>query len=302
MQPKQPTVYQIGAVPYAPDLGAMFDRWSRATGLGDAERPLLDRLDISPKEGWHGVVRFMSDNEPVWGAIVFEEKSRILTEAGEHFFEITPDALATGEINVIVSGPDGLMAANRGIAAAGQSLAKAVGRDYWQRYPEGELIILGGGSRAICLALAAARALPGDCPSRIVLAEYDGGALTHARTVLAGKEVEIIDLNNVGPAGLAHPIPRSIVVNAPRPNITNDDALIGPNFSFPKNGVVWDLDLAPETPFTRYAVEQESAAGFTRVSGRLHYDTALELIFSEIFRLSPGAIPESDLENEGDDA
>ncbi len=293
-QPTQPTIYQIGAVPHAPDLGPIFDRWSRATGLGDAERPILERLDISPKEGWHGVVRFMSDNEPVWGAIIFEQKTRILTEAGEHFFEITPDALATGEINVIVAGPDGLMAANRGIGAANQALARAVGRNYWQRHPDGELVILGGGSRAVCFALAAARLLPGDRPARIVLAEHDDVALAPVRTVLGDHGIELIDLSKAGPAGLPGPAPESIVINAPRPNIMADDPLIGASYSFPRNGVVWDLDLAPGTAFTRYAKEQQADADFSRPPGRLHYDTALELIFSEIFRLSPGAIPEYD--------
>ena len=131
--PPQPTVYQIGAVPHAPDVGRAFDLWAARTGLGENERPLLERLDIRPKQGWPAIIRLMDMRDAVWGAIVFEEKARVLAQGSELFTQVRPDAALLGEINTVIKVPDGLVAANSGPAAAELSLDLTLGSEILAR-------------------------------------------------------------------------------------------------------------------------------------------------------------------------
>jgi hypothetical protein len=290
LRPNRPTIYQIGAVPHAPDLTDTFDRWSRATGLGPGERPRLERLDTIPREGWWSVVRFMADNPAIWGAIVFEEKVSILTVAGELFADVTADALAVGEINAIVSTPDGLVAANCGLTAAHESVAKVTGPDYWQRNKTAELVVFGAGSRGINIALAVCHAAPDNRPAGIYIAESDLDGLERARTVLRETDIHILDLNERSAAGPARPAPGSVVVNAPIPALGKDASHVGAGFIFPSGGIVWDLDLAPQSAFSRRAHEQEADCGLRFAEGRIHYDTAINHILAEIFQINPETV------------
>ncbi|MCZ6604027.1 MAG: hypothetical protein O7A03_02650 [Alphaproteobacteria bacterium] len=295
--PSQPTVYQIGAVAHAPEMGPIFEAWARTTGLSAGERPCLERLDIRPKQGWPAVVGFMAASPAVWGAIVFEEKAQILAQGSGHFAEISADARLTGEINVIAAGANGLDAGNCGIAAARQSLAALLGTAYWQTHGAAELVVLGAGSRALALALAARELAPGDAPTRTAVVDPDMHGLERIRTALAatkspGQQVETV----LADPTLGH-IPElarlgagSVIVHAPRPGELTDGPPVGPGFVFPQGGIVWDLDLDPRSDFLRRAGDQARDRDLTLVSGGEHYRISLSLILAEIFRADPGAV------------
>lgn len=303
--PTRPTVYQIGAVPHAPDLRRMFDRWAddwaaRAkadgTAMGEEERPQLERLDIRPKEGWPAIVEFMAFHGAVWGAMVFEEKTRILATGAGHLAQIGADAVALGEVNAIVAGPDGLIGTNSGVVAAAHSLATQLGGDYWRDRPAAELVVLGTGSRAMSFAIAARRLADGSRPARILVVDADPSAIERARTVLGDSggtdDMGAVELLAVDPDGgpaptLARLAAGTVVVHAPRPALVAEPAAFGPGFRFPRDGIAWDLDLDPGSLFLRRASADLKDGNTTlgRVDGTAHYQVSLALILAEIFRV-----------------
>jgi len=287
----QPTVYQIGAVAHAPDLSSTFERRSQQTGLGPNERPLLQRLDVQPKHGWGAVISAMADNMAVWGAMVFEAKAAVLSQASDIFSAVGDDARITGEVNVLTAGRDGLVADNTGVAAATHSLARVVGADHWRQYPEARLVILGDGSRATAFALAAQRLLAGPTPAAISLVSRDLQAAERIATFCAAA-------GGVVPIDVAASAKRrlalgSVIVHAPRPatnaTVADDETPDIVDFiSRRSNGdrpgtILWDLDLNPFGRFGRQAHEAARQGIAQHIDGATHYQTSLDLILGKIF-------------------
>ena len=75
----------------------------------------------------------------------------------------------------------------------------------------------------------------------------------------------------------------SVLVHAPRPALDNKKAPIGPGFLFPREAVVWDLDLDPDAALLRHARTQEADMGLKLQTGEDHYRVSLALILGEIF-------------------
>ena len=253
-----------------------FPRWAQVLGVGGAvlegvDLPLGDDLTLH-----RASVKALRAEEAVRGALVTSHKLSVVRAAGDLIDRLTPEAAASQEVSALYK-RDGLLWGHAcDPANCGLALGEFLGRDYWERQEDAEVLSLGGGGAAVALLLYLLRDAPRK-PRRLIIVDKREDNLAHCQEVARAYGEDAMPISFVrGGDPVQHDKlvaslpPHSLVINATGMGKDVPGSPVSDAVRFPLHGAAWELNYRGARPFLQQALAQQKDRKL-RVTDGWHY-------------------------------
>jgi shikimate 5-dehydrogenase len=317
----RPTLYFIGVTTQQSSIMRIFPAWARILGL-DADLVGHDIALSAPADAYRAIVGHLARDPLARGALVTTHKIDLMTAARDLFAEFDAYALGLGEVSCISKdAAGGLVGHAKDPYSSASALAAFVPAGHWARWPDAEVLSLGGGGAAAAITLhirasaqsdamasrrAEAAADPADSladtyraayPARVTVVEIDAARIAHLREahdrLAAGSPVALDTVQaEAGDSGAANDAriaalpPGSLVINATGMGKDRPGSPITDAARFPDGALVWELNYRGTLEFLKQAHAQAAArpeAGLTVVDGWEYFLYGWTAVVGEVF-------------------
>lgn len=284
-----PTLYFIGVTTGQSSIMRLFPLWAEALGI-DACIKGIDIGIHAPAGEYRACVDFIKNDPLSVGALVTTHKLDLYNAAKDMFEYSDPYAEALGELSCI-SKRDGMLRAHaKDPISSGLALDAFLPKGHWER-TGGEVCILGAGGSALAMSLYFGdQARHGsDMPTRIHLNNRSGPRLADGIGVLAALPIPtsyhlcpIPELNDA----VVESLPEgSLVVNATGLGKDRPGSPLTNHCTFPKHGLVWELNYRGELNFLHQAKAQEALRSLQIEDGWTYFIHGWTQVIAEVFNL-----------------
>jgi len=278
----------------------IFPRWADHLGLDGVKIGGTDLPIHADDEVYRARVQQLKEDPDEVGALVTTHKIDLYRACQDQFDEVDELARLCGETSCLSKRDGRLLAHAKDPISAGQSLDAMLPTGFWKR-TGAEVLCLGAGGSAIAIALhlLTTRARE-DQPSRIVVVNRSRPRLDALAEILAKVDgrapVEYVlnsdpTVNDRIMEGLT---PGSLVINATGMGKDSPGSPVTDAGSFPRNGVVWELNYRGELDFLHQARAQQQERALEIYDGWPYFIYGWTAVIEEVFdlRLTPEDLAE----------
>jgi shikimate 5-dehydrogenase len=282
----------VGVSTASSSIMKVFPLWSQILGL-DAELLGLDIPLGAPPEAYRRAMAEMRSDPSCVGALVTTHKIALHDAARDLFDSLDEFATSVGEVSSIAIRDGGAHGAAKDPVTAGLALEEFLAPDH---FADGASVLcLGAGGAGTAIGWYLGRRPDG--PAAMTFVDVDRGRLDHLRTVVAAHAADaevrtvLVGEREVD-ALLAELPPRSLVVNATGMGKDRPGSPLTGDATFPRHGVVWELNYRGSLGFLDQARRQEAARELTVVDGWRYFIHGWTQVIADVFRLpmDPGTV------------
>jgi shikimate dehydrogenase len=265
------TMYFIGVATGLSAIHAIFPRWTKLAGIGDARLKGVDLPLGSPPEAYCEAVRQVRDDPGSWGALVTSHKTALYESARDLFSCFDDDAQALGEVSCIVR-RDGLLS---GMATGTLTVGLAL-RDMLAGEPfHGEALIMGAGGAGVALAVHLRRCHE---PARVILTDVSPGRIVVASEI-APAECMLVDVPEDHDRIIGELPPGALIVNATGMGKDRPGCPVTLSARIPAGSIAWDFNYHGDLNFLSIA----RALGARAMDGWDYFLHGWSQIMSRVF-------------------
>lgn len=287
----RPTLYFIGVTTGSSSIREVFPRWAEVLELGDVELVGIDVAVHAPAEQYRAVVEFMRQDLLSRGALVTTHKMDLYAACTDMFDEVDPLAELMTEVSCLAVKDGTVRASAKDPWSSGLALRAFVPEGHWEG-DDHEVLILGAGGSAIAMDWHLCRTERGaDRPAAVTVTNRSAPRLELLRSVHqhaapdvplrlhAGVSAEQTDeLVAALPAG-------SLVVNATGLGKDAPGSPIGEQATFPRQGLVWELNYRGDLIFLQQAHEQQAERELVVEDGWTYFLHGWTQVIAEVFEV-----------------
>jgi shikimate dehydrogenase len=260
----EPTFFFIGVSTADSAMQKIFPHWMEALGRPEVRLAGVD-LQIHDEPARYRLVVEQIKRDPLaLGALVTTHKVDLLAAARDLFDELDPYAQTLAEVSCLAKQEGRLLGFATDPAADGRALQAMLGERYFARN-KGSVLCLGAGGAAAAIVLYLMnRPSAADRPRNLALVDIDQARLDQVQAMVnrQGTDIHVDYILNSDPAEndrlLASLTPGSVVINATGLGKDLPGSPITEQATFPKFGVVWELNYRGERPFLQQAKAQQA--------------------------------------------
>lgn len=270
----------------------VFPAWAEALGLPTARLVGHDVPLNADPERYRALVAGIRDDPNRRGALVTTHKIAVYQAAADLFDEIDDFARLIGEVSSISKRDGRLIGHAKDPITAGLALEEFLAPDHFAR-TGGHVLCLGAGGAGTAIAWYLARRP--DSPEKILCTDVDEDRLTALRDVLEGPgggRSRLMTHRTDRPADdlLAAMPPGSLIVNATGLGKDRPGSPLGPDATFPRDAVAWELNYRGELGFLHTARQH----GVRAVDGWRYFIHGWSQVVAEVFQveLTPAVVDE----------
>lgn len=297
----KPTFYFIGVTTAQSSIMKVFPKWAEHLGLGDVEMRGLDFVPHDTPARYREVVDFLKHDPLSLGALVTTHKLDLFDACRDQFDEIDPLAEMMAETSCLSKRGGALICHAKDPISSGLSIDGFLPAGYFEG-TGAELFSMGAGGSTIALTWhMMQRARGPDRPSRIVVSNRSQPRLDHIRAIHEAQHCDIPVEYRLAPqatdndALLANLKPGSLVINATGLGKDAPGSPLSEAGTFPRDGVVWELNYRGDLVFLDQANAQQQAQNLQVEDGWTYFIHGWTQVIAEVFQVDiPTSGPDFD--------
>jgi shikimate 5-dehydrogenase len=248
---------------------------------------------------YRDLVTTMREDDSELGALVTTHKVRIYQAARDLFDELDDFSRQCGEISSISKRDGRLLGGAKDPVTAGLALREMLPAD-WFGAGGGEAVCLGSGGAGTAITTYLART--DDPPPRVTVTDVSPDRLAHVREVheragLSPDRFRYVLTGSAEEAGelVTRARPRSLIVNATGLGKDRPGNPVGPDTSFPRGSVVWEINYRGSLDFLEMAREQQAGQALQVHDGWRYFVHGWTHAVAEVFDIQLDATTVEDL-------
>ena len=279
----------IGVSTGGSSIMRIFPQWSDMLGL-NCEIVGVDLPLRAPAERYRRVLRDISADPAVIGALVTAHKIDMLTACRDHFDALDEYATICDEVSCVVKRDGQLLGCAIDPLSSAQALGQFVPRRHW-RGGERDALCLGAGGAAVAISVCMAGAPTDDQPRRFILSDIAPERLQSIRRVHQRLDTRLrfeyhLCNNAADNDRLLNALaPGSLAINATGLGKDLPGSPLTPEARFPRDGLVWELNYRGARGFMRAALAQAEALNLTVEDGWKYFLHGWTEVIAEVFDL-----------------
>jgi shikimate dehydrogenase len=276
----------IGVSTTGSSIFELFPRWAEILGI-EASLEGYDIRPGAPPEAFRAAVEHIACDQERRGALVTTHKVDVYRHAGDLFGELDPNARLCGEVSCISKRGGQLVGHAKDPITAGRTLAEFVPAGHWAGGAEVLCLGAGGAGTAIVVHLVGLD----QGPERLAVSDTDPARLESLASALeqlgAPSRVRLEHVRSeVENDALLEPLPPgSLVVNATGLGKDAPGSPISDDASFPRSGLVWELNYRGDLQFLDQARQQEEDRRLELQDGWRYFLHGWSEVIAEVFDL-----------------
>ncbi len=254
----------------------IFPRWADALDLGDCAIEGLDFALHDRPEAYRDAVAFIKHDALSLGALVTTHKIDLLAASADLFDELDPFAASQAEVSCLSKRGARLVGHAKDPVSAALALRAIVPEGHFASTGAAVLAMGAGGATTAITWNLMRRERGADRPGRIVVSDISAERLEARRRFHDGLEtgvaVAYVQAQSAADnnALLSELPPGSLAINATGLGKDRPGSPLTDNASFPRGGLVWDLNYRGDLIFLDQADAQADRRGLRVVDG-WHY-------------------------------
>lgn len=286
-----PTMYFIGVTTGHSAIMRIFPHWANALHL-PARLVGVDLPLNAHSDAYRAVVSFIKSDPLSLGALVTTHKMNMFSAAHDLFDYLDPYAVMFQEISAIAKKNGEIEGYAKDPISSGLAMDSFIPQNYWVATGS-EVLILGSGGSGVAIAAALCHSRQGtNHPSRIRLTNHRQEKLVVAQRILSRVDTPLTFTFHLCATPESTDLlvndlpPYSLVVNATGVGKDQPGSPITALASFPRHGMVWELNYRGTLEFLHQAKRQQRDNGLRVEDGWVYFLHGWTQVIAEVFHLS----------------
>ncbi len=282
----QLTMYFIGVTTTKSSIMQVFPKWSEILGL-NAVLIGYDAPLHAPASVYQEIVEHIKRDLLAKGALVTTHKLDLLSVTKNYFDSLDSYAELTSEVSSISKRDNKLIGHAKDPISSGLALQAFVPRNYWKN--NAQVLCFGAGGAAVAISLYFINQT--SHPKKFIATDISEERLRHIKYLHQELKPDIqfeyilnsdTSKNDVLMSRLSE---GSLVINATGMGKDRPGSPISDNATFPKNGLVWELNYRGELDFLKQAKKQSSNLQHIE-DGWIYFIHGWTQVMAEVFDFS----------------